>query len=151
MEIHSSPFLKLFYYVKTMKISGLFSEDISFAEYVMLQLITEMSDKTGSTNVWVSDIIKQVEMTPQAVSKFINLAADKGYLERFENTNDRRSMGVRITERGNLVLGHTGEELNAYRKSVFEEFSEEELTTMYGLMSKLQIAAQLNYAKHKKK
>lgn len=151
MEIHSSPFLQMFYYIKTMKISGLFSEDISFAEYVMLQLITEMSNETGSTDVRVSDIVKRVEVTAQAVSKFIHLAVGKGYIERFENASDRRSTGVRITDRGRAVLSKTGEELNAFRESVFKEFSEEELATMHGLMSKLQIAAQINYAKYKKK
>ena len=76
MEIYNSSFLQMFYYLKTMKISGLFSEDISFAEYVMLQLITEMANETGSTDVWVSDIVKRVEVTPQAVSKFIRLAVE---------------------------------------------------------------------------
>ena len=151
MEIHSFPFLQMFYYIKSMKISGLFSEDISFAEYVMLELITEMSNETGSEDVGVSEIVKRVEVTPQAVSKFIHLAVSKGYIERFENESDRRSMGVRITERGKAVLSKTGEELSTFRKSVFKEFSEEELATMHGLMSKLQIAVQMNYAKYKKK
>jgi len=151
MEIHNSPFLQMFYYIKTVKLSGLFSEDISFAEYVMLQLITEMSNETGSLDVWVSDIVKHVEITPQAVSKFINLAVGKGYIERFENASDRRSMGVRITDHGRVVLSKTGEELTAFRESVFKEFSKEELATLHGLMRKLQSAAQVNYAKFKKK
>ena len=151
MEIHNSPFLQMLYYIKTMKISGLFSEDISFAEYVMLQMITEMSIETESTDVWVSDIVKRVEVTPQAVSKFIHLAVGKGFIERFENESDRRSIGVRITDRGRAVLSKTGEELTAFRKSVFKEFSEEEIATMHGLMSKLRIAAQINYEKYKKK
>jgi DNA-binding MarR family transcriptional regulator len=149
--MHPSPFLQLFYYIKTMKISGLFTEDISFAEYIMLQLITEISNETGSTDVWVSEIIKRVEVTPQAVSKFMNLAVGKGYIERFENESDRRSTGVRMTDRGRAVLSKTGEELTAFRESVFKEFSAEELATLDGLMRKLQIAAQVNYAKHKKK
>ena len=151
METHNSPFLQMFYFIKSMKLSGLFSEDISFAEYVMLQLITEISNETGSMDVWVSDIVKRVEVTPQAVSKFIHLAVSKGYIESFENESDRRSTGVRITDRGRAVLSITGEELNAFCKSVFKEFSEEELAAMVGLMSKLQIAAQTNYAQHKKK
>ena len=151
MEIHNSPFLQMFYYIKTVKLSGLFSEDISFAEYVMLQLITEMSNETGSLDVWVSDIVKRVEVTPQAVSKFMNLAVGKGYIERFENEGDRRSMGVRITDLGRVVQSKTGEELSSFRQSVLKEFSEEELATMYGLMTKLQSAVQINYAKYKKK
>ena len=151
MENHSSPFLQMFYFIKTMKISGLFSEDISFMEYIMLQLISEMSNETGSLDVWVLDIVKRVEVTPQAVSKFIRLAASKGYIERFENESDRRSTGVRITDLGRAVLSKTGEELSTFRESVFKEFSEEELATMFGLMSKLQIAVQNNYANHKKK
>ena len=143
--------MQMFYFIKSMKLSGLFSEDISFAEYVMLQLITEMSNETGGTEVWVSDIVKRVEVTPQAVSKFIHLTAGKGYIERFENESDRRSMGVRITDRGRVVLSKTGEELTVFRESVFKEFSEEELATMHGLMRKLQIAAQMNYEKYKKK
>ena len=151
MEIRPSPLLKMLYYIKTMKISNLISEDISFAEYVMLQLITEMSNETASPEVWVSDIVKRVEVTPQAVSKFIHLAVGKGYIERFENASDRRSIGVRMTDRGRAVLSKTGEELTAFRKSVFNEFSEEELATMHGLMSKLQIVVQVNYVKYKKK
>ena len=151
MKIHHSPFLQMFYYLKSVKISNLFSEDISFAEYIMLQLITEISNETGSTDVWVSDIVKRVEVTPQAVSKFIHLAAGKGYIERFENESDRRSMGVRITDRGMVVLSKTGEELSAFRESIFKEFSEEELATMNGLMRRLRLAAQVNYAKYKKK
>jgi len=151
MKIHNSPFLQMFYFMKSMKLSGLFSEDISFAEYVMLQLTTEMSNETGNPDVWVSDIVKRVEVTPQAVSKFINLADGKGYIERFENESDRRSIGVRITDRGRAVLSKTGEELSAFRESVFKEFTEEELASMNRLMSKLQIAVQVNYAKYKKK
>ena len=117
----------------------------------MLQLITEMSNETGIADVWVSDIVKRVEVTPQAVSKFMNLAVGKGYIERFENESDRRSTGVRITGLGKIVLSKTGKELTAFRESVFKEFSAEELATMNGLMRKLQIAAQVNYAKFKKK
>jgi len=134
-----------------MKISDLFSEDISFGEYAMLHLITELSNETGSTDVWVSDVVKRVEVTPQAVSKFINLAIKKGYIERFENASDRRVTGIRITDRGRVVLSKTGEDLNVFYNNVFNEFSEEEKTTMYGLMSKLQRVAQKNYLKYKKK
>ncbi len=117
----------------------------------MLQLIAVISHETESRDVWVSDIVKRVDVTPQAVSKFINLAVDKGYLERFENESDRRSIGVRLTDPGKAVLSKAAEELNAFYKSVLEEFSEEELATMNRLMHKLQIAAQVNYAKFKKK
>jgi DNA-binding MarR family transcriptional regulator len=151
METRRSPFLQMFYFIKTMKISGLFSEDISFGEYIMLELITEMSSETGSTDVWLADIVKRVEVTPQAVSKFIHLAVQKGFIERFENASDRRSTGIRITDRGRAALNKTGEDLTAFRKSIFEEFSEEELATMHGLMSKLKLAVQNNYANHKKK
>jgi DNA-binding MarR family transcriptional regulator len=151
MEIHRSPFLKMFYYIKSMKISALFSEDISFAEYVMLQLIDEMSDETGSPDVWVSDIVKRVEVSPQAVSKFINLAIRKGYIERFENASDRRSMGIRITGCGRAVLSKTGEDETLFYNNVFNEFSEEEKATMYRLMSKLQRVVQKNYLEFKKK
>ena len=151
MEIHNSPFLQMFFYLKSVKISNLFSEDISFAEYIMLKLITEMSHETGSTDVWVPDIVKRVEITPQAVSKFINLAVGKGYIERFDNASDRRSIGIRMTSCGRAVLSLAEEELIAFRKGVFNEFSEGELAGMLELMRKLQIAVQKNYVKHKKK
>jgi DNA-binding MarR family transcriptional regulator len=151
METHSSPFLQMFYYLKSVKVSQLISEDISFAEYAMLQLITEMSHETGSTEVWVSDIVKRVEVTPQAVSKFIHLAVGKGYIERFENASDRRSTGIRMTDLGRAVVSRTGEELIAFRESVLQDFSEEELALMHGLMKKLQLAVQSNYVKHRKR
>ncbi|MEI6290799.1 MAG: hypothetical protein WCP19_10230 [Chloroflexota bacterium] len=117
----------------------------------MLELIAEMSAETGSNDVWVSDIVKQVEVTPQAVSKFLNLAVSKAYIERFENESDRRGIGVRITDFGNSVLIKTRDELNFYLKNVFQDFTKEELAVMHGLMSKLKIAAHDNYTKFKKK
>jgi DNA-binding MarR family transcriptional regulator len=151
MEIHHTPFLKLFSYIKSMKISNLFSENISFAEYIMLQLINELSIETGSADVWVSNVVKRVEMSPQAVSKFINLAIRKGYLERFENASDRRSTGIRMTDLGRAVLSKTGEELTVFYNNVFNEFSEEEKAAMYRLMSKLQKVVQENYLDYKRK
>ena len=151
MEIHPSPFLKMLYYIRSMKISDLTSEDISFAEYIMLRLIAEIETETESTEVWVSDIVKRVEITPQAVSKFIHLAVNKGYIERFENASDRRSIGIRITDRGRAALTKTGEDLSVFFNSVFNEFSEEEKATMHGLMSKFQKVVQENYSKYKKK
>ena len=151
MEIHPSPLLKMLYYIRSMKISDLTSEDISFAEYIMLRLIAEIETETESTEVWVSDIVKRVEITPQAVSKFIHLAVNKGYIERFENASDRRSIGIRITDRGRAALTKTGEDLSVFFNSVFNEFSEEEKATMHGLMSKLQKVVQENYSKYKKK
>jgi DNA-binding MarR family transcriptional regulator len=141
----------MLYFLKNIKISRLFSEDISFAEYTMLQMINEIQDESGSPDVWVSDIVKRVEVTPQAVSKFINLNEQKGYLERFDNVSDRRSKGIHITDRGRAVIGKTEEELAAFRTSVLSEFSEEEILTMHRLMNKLQIAVQENYLQFKKK
>ena len=151
MEIQSSPLLQMLHYAKSMKISNLISEDISFAEYFMLQLITEIETETKCTDVWVPDIVKRVDVTPQAVSKFIRLALRQGYIERFENASDRRSIGIRITDRGRAVLSKTREDLTVFYNDVFNEFSEEEKATMHSLMSKLQRVVQENYLKHKKK
>ena len=63
----------------------------------------------------------------------------------------RQEQCVGIADPGRAVPSKTGEELIAFFKSVFKEFSEEELATMHGLMNKLQMAAPINYAKHKKK
>lgn len=134
-----------------MKFSDLFSEDISFAEYAMLHLITEIETETENTDVWVSDIVKRVNITPQAVSKFIHLAIRKGYIERFENASDRRSTGVRITDLGRVVLSKTEEDLTFFYNNVINEFSEEEKATMHRLMSKLKKVVQKNYLEYKKK
>jgi DNA-binding MarR family transcriptional regulator len=151
MEIQTPPFLQMLYHVKSMKISNLISEDISFAEYIILRLITEIETETGKAEVWMPDIVKRVDVTPQAVSKFIRLAAGKGYIERFENANNRRSIGVRITDRGRVVLSRTGEDLTVFYDSVINEFSEEEKAAMYKLVSKIQRVVQKNYLMYKKK
>lgn len=151
MEINASPLLKILYYMKGMKLSNLTSEDISFAEYLMLRLIAEIETETDSAEVWVPDIVRRVEVTPQAVSKFIRLAVRKGYIERFENASDRRSIGIRMTNRGRAALSNTGEDLALFHNQVFGEFSEEEIATMHNLMNKLLGVVQENYANHKQK
>jgi DNA-binding MarR family transcriptional regulator len=151
LKPHCSPLLKILYYVRNIKISNLFSEDISFAEYIMLQVINDIQGETGNPDIWVSDVVKRVEVTPQAVSKFITMNERKGYLERFENLSDRRITGIRITDRGRSVLVKTEEELEVFRTTVFSEFSKEELTTMHNLAQKLHSAVQNNYEKFRKK
>lgn len=151
MEIHASPLLKMLSYMKGMKLSNLTSEDISFAEYLMLRLIAEIETETDSAEVWVPDIVRRVEVTPQAVSKFIRLAVRKGYIERFENASDRRSIGIRMTNRGRAALSNTGEDLALFHNQVFGEFTEEEIATMHNLMNKLLGVVQENYANHKQK
>lgn len=151
MEIHASPLLKMLSYMKGMKLSNLTSENISFAEYLMLRLIAEIETETDSAEVWVPDIVRRVEVTPQAVSKFIRLAVRKGYIERFENASDRRSIGIRMTNRGRAALSNTGEDLALFHNQVFGEFTEEEIATMHNLMNKLLGVVQENYANHKQK
>jgi DNA-binding MarR family transcriptional regulator len=151
VENHASPLLKILYHLKSVKISNLTSEDISFAEYIMLRLISEIATETESREVLMSDIVKRVKVTPQAVSKLIHLAIRKGYLESFETACDRRSVGIRMTDRGSAVLSKTGEELTVFYNSVFNEFSEEEKASLHRLLSKLQRVVQENYLKYKKK
>ncbi|MCE1252237.1 MAG: hypothetical protein LWX83_01675 [Anaerolineae bacterium] len=151
MQFRTSSILRMFYFFKSMKISDIFSEDIAFGEYGMLRLISDIESETGSSGVWMAEIVKRVNITPQAVSKFIQLNIRKGYLERFENTADRRSAGLRITERGRAVLNQTGEELNSFYSQVISEFSDEERAEMHRLMSKFQRVVQENHQKFKKK
>jgi DNA-binding MarR family transcriptional regulator len=151
VEIHASPLLKMLYFIKSMKISNLISEDISFAEYIMLRLVADVAAETETPEVWVSEIVKRVEVTPQAVSKFVRLAIRKGYLERIESASDRRNVGITLTDCGREVLSKTREDLTLFYNSVFNEFSDEEKATMHKLMSKLQSVAQREYPKYKKK
>jgi DNA-binding MarR family transcriptional regulator len=149
MEFRRSAFLKMLQALKSMRISALFSEDISFPEYGLLGLIVDIETETESVGVWESDIVKRVNMTPQAVSKFIQLASRKGYIERYENENDRRSTGLRITDHGRAVLLKTDEELNVFYNSVSDEFSDEEKAAVHRLMNKLYTVMQENYLKFK--
>jgi DNA-binding MarR family transcriptional regulator len=151
VENNAASLLQVHHFIRSMKIFNLFSEDISFGEYIMLRLITEIETETESKEVWVADIVRRVEVTPQAVSKFVNLAVGKGYIERFENASDRRSVGIRITERGRAILSKAEEDLTVFYNSVYNEFSEEEKATMRRLMSKFQRVVQENYLKYKKK
>jgi DNA-binding MarR family transcriptional regulator len=151
VEIHASPLVKMLYFIKSMKISNLISEDISFAEYIMLRLVADVAAETETPEVWVSEIVKRVEVTPQAVSKFVRLAIRKGYLERIESASDRRNVGVTLTDCGRKVLSKTREDLTLFYNSVFNEFSDEEKATMHKLMGKLQSVAQREYPKYKKK
>jgi DNA-binding MarR family transcriptional regulator len=151
VEIYASSLLQVHHFIRSMKIFNLFSEDISFGEYIMLRLIAEIETETASQEVWVPEIVKRVEVTPQAVSKFVNLAVRKGYIERFENASDRRSIGITITGRGRAVLSKTEDDLNVFWSSVFDEFSEEERAAMRELMGKFQRVVQENYLKYKKK
>lgn len=151
MELHRSPVLRVFYYFRNLKISRIFSEDISFGEFIMLQMIEEMEIESGNSDIWISDIVKRVEVTPQAISKFIKLAEKKAFLERVENPVDHRSTGIRFTENGRRVLGITSKEMEAFRRHIAEDFTGEELETLHRLFRKLEVTIQNNYNQFKKR
>jgi len=151
LELHRSPALRVFYYFRNLKISRIFSEDISFREFIMLQMIEEMELESGSSDIWISDIVKRVDVTPQAVSKFVNLAEQKAFVERVENPIDHRSTGIRFTENGRRVLRITSDEMETFRRHIAEDFTREELETLHRLFRKLEVTIQDNYDQFKKR
>ncbi|WP_235506501.1 MarR family winged helix-turn-helix transcriptional regulator [Altererythrobacter sp. Root672] len=73
---------------------------------------------------------------PALVRTLNSLEAD-GLIVRNENPDDRRSRLIEITNAGSQVLARVQPVVDPTRKAVLEGFSEEEMQTFAGLLSRL--------------
>jgi DNA-binding MarR family transcriptional regulator len=98
----------------------------------MMAIVHLPEDRTTLNN-----IARKLGTSKQNVKQLITNMENKGYVVTLPSEYDRRSSNVKITESGKQALLKNGEIGNDYLLDVFNDFSTEELGTLWGLLKKL--------------
>ncbi len=100
--------------------------DITMKELQLLQIVYERGIHDGDNTAGA--IAKELKITPGTLTTAVKLLEKKGYLKRVQDTRDKRSVHILVTEKGEKTnlenLAFHGSMVN----SVAAQLSEEELT-----------------------
>lgn len=113
--------------LKKIDLSRIFTEKISFPEFMQLKYIKYLIIKYNKNNVRVSELVDNSCVTAQAISKCLRVMESKKLIIRYTDRNDRRITLVEITNEGNQILETTESEVQSLMEDVFSNFSAEEI------------------------
>lgn len=114
-------------------IRQLSNSNISISE---LHLI-EAADKCGEGRNTVSEIAQILDITNSSVTIAVNKLVVKGFLKKVKNENDRRSVYVELTEKGNYIKRYHEEYHKNMIKEIASTMTEEEKKALITGMKKL--------------
>ncbi len=84
----------------------------------------------------VSEISKQLHVTSPTVTQLLNGLETNGLIERHSDITDRRAVGVKLTERGMVVVQQAEEAFFASMRGLIEYLGEEQSNQLTDLLSK---------------
>ena len=136
MDDYVTRFKEFISRVRRIDFSNFFSFDVTSLECIILDIITYKSEVNDCDYVWVFEIVREVPVTAQAVSKNLRIMENKGFIKRFVNKDDRRMTGVRLLEEGKKVHRMAQSEIEDFVKNMEKCFDEEEKKTFLRLSEK---------------
>lgn len=88
-------------------------------------------------NCTVTEIANYLEITLSAVTSLVDKLCKTGLVMRFRNDEDRRVVFMKLTEKGEKVLGHIDENKNRLFEKVISILSIEEINNFFGTIEKI--------------
>ena len=117
---------------KLRSIEKIINSELSFAEMVVLENVTQINDK-----VTVSKLAEEMKVTKAASSKIVTSLEKKGFVERITDSNDKRFSYILLTTKGEAVVAKTYCSMENLSKRIAEKMGEEDMSTLVRLMNKL--------------
>lgn len=127
MDTYQKRLLSSLFQFKKLRFGDAFP-GITFIEYSTLSVV-----KCGTANrenIRISMVADILQAPSPAVSRTMNSLEEKGLVKRSINTEDRRSIYVEMTPRGDEILMETDEILNHIFGKVYEKMGEEKLENL---------------------
>ncbi|KXZ20742.1 MarR family transcriptional regulator [Bacillus nakamurai] len=85
----------------------------------------------------INNIARKLGTSKQNVNTLINIMKKKGYLLTQPSKRDRRAVNVKVTESGQRAMAECGEKAIYFMADIFNDFSTDELETLWKLLKKL--------------
>lgn len=73
-------------------------------------------------------------------TRIVDTLVERGYVERFSDTEDRRVVHVKFTARGNHLYKFIDSQIAEHVRELASSLSKEEMTTLVKLLSKVAFA-----------
>lgn len=105
-------------------------------EFSIALCIKKMRD-AGREHVLVSDLVKNLPSSPQAISKYLKQLEDRGMIERLSVRSDRRNTEIRLTEKGECAFECSKKRMDLFFSEVFSNVSDEEFDSMIGFLRRI--------------
>lgn len=102
-----------------------------------IALCMNMMMNEGVKQILVSDLVKRLPSSPQAISKYLKQLEKRGLVERLPVKKDRRNTEIRLTENGKKSLEFSRNRMQVFYREVFEGISDEEFNSMMRFFSKI--------------
>lgn len=120
------------------KVAGLLeSSKITMMEWLLLGVVAGGSNK-GMT---MSEIAQSLHVTLPQVTALVNKLLPLKLIRQKSASNDRRSRLVTLTSKGELVLDENKKLLDAARKDIFGNASDDEVAAYIKLLTNLTVIA----------
>ena len=122
--------------LRRVDVSDIFDADVTTPEFLLLQLIDRISKASGSCSVWVSELVEQLPVTAQAVSKLLRSIESKGFINRLTAAADRRHTEVRMTDDGKQLYMRLAMKYASLMDMVYADFEKDEFGEFLRLTEK---------------
>ncbi|MDO4542276.1 MAG: MarR family transcriptional regulator [Bacillota bacterium] len=100
--------------------------DITIKELQLLQVVYERGINGGDNTAGA--IAREMKITPGTLTTAVKLLEKKGYLQRVQDTKDKRSVHILVTEKGEKANIENLEFHGSMAESVSKILTEEEMT-----------------------
>ena len=109
--------------------------DISIQQYNILRILKGLSGEPATVKLLTARMIDKTSNASRLVDKLLS----KNYVQRIENSLDRRRVDIFLTEAGDKVLDQASIELDTLLLNQVQELSLEEAGLLSELLDKLRI------------
>lgn len=100
-------------------------QTLTSAEFFALFSILKLQKQKGSPRV--SDLVEDLNASPQFISKTLRTLETKGYCQRVTDPTNRRSTLVLLTEEGSALLEKAQDRIFRFAQEVTERMGKEDM------------------------
>ncbi len=93
-------------------------------------------------NLSAAELVDKTAMDKVAISRAVSLLMDKNYLNRQEDSDDRRRSMLSLSPRGREIYAQIVPLALNYQKQLLQDLSDEEVNTLHQLLDRLMAKAQ---------
>lgn len=106
------------------------------SEVRVLLCLKKLSEE-NDYGVKISDISKRLFVTSPTVTQITKNLFIEGYVERYNDTRDKRITLIRFTDKGAAAAERASEQFKYYFSSLIEKLGEEESKTLIALLNQV--------------
>jgi DNA-binding MarR family transcriptional regulator len=105
----------------------------------MPHLMLMMKMANSDEGVTVGELSDKMNITPGAVTQFVDKLVEKGLVERFEEPKDRRVVRIKLTDKARRKFAAMREFHFERMSKLFKNLSDEELEQLGNLIKKIEV------------